>query len=76
MPIGRYLSTKDVARRLGVSVARVSQFVLEERLDVAARVGTTMFFLPGEVSRFSKLPRKPGPKKKNGFSSPRRQKSA
>lgn len=73
MSIGKHLTTKEVADRLNVTVARVSQFVSEGRLDVAARVGTIMFFLPDEISRFEKIPRKPGPKKKSGgFSSPRK----
>lgn len=76
MSIGKHLTTKEVCERLGVSVPRVSQFVSEGRLKVAARVGNVMFFLPEEIARFQKIPRKTGRKPKEEKTFPRRQKSA
>ncbi len=76
MPVGKHLTTAEAAKRLGVNPSRISQFVTEERLEVAARVGTTMFFLPEEIARFAKVPRKTGRPKENGHSPQRPKKSA
>lgn len=61
MPVGEFLTTKDVARRLRVSVARISQFVSERRLKPSTRVGTIMFFKEDDVEEFARIPRRPGP---------------
>lgn len=76
MPVGKLLKTKEVAKRLRVTVHRISQFVAEGRLEVEERVGTAMLFDPKEIERFEKIPRKPGPEKKSDFSDPIRRKSA
>ncbi len=76
MAIGDYLTTKDAAKRLRVNPSRISQLVANERIKVAARVGTTMFFLREEVERVARIPRKSGRPKKNPESFQRRKKSA
>lgn len=63
MAIGNFLTTEDVARVLRVSVGRVRQFVMERRLIPLQKVGSVLFFDPAQVDAFSKIPRRPGPKK-------------
>lgn len=61
MPVGELLTTREVAKKLRVSVARISQFVTEDRLKPATRVGTTMLFEQEAIEQFARIPRRPGP---------------
>ena len=72
MALGNHWTAKDAAEHLRVSVGRIYQFVREERLEVAQRVGTIIFFDPAAVKKFNKSPRKSGrPKnKKNAVDKP------
>ena len=60
MAIGEYLTTRDVANRLGVTPGRVRQFVVEQRLVVANRAGAMLFFRESDVEEFEKIERMTG----------------
>lgn len=60
MAIGKYLTTEDVAKKLGVTPGRVRQFVYEERLEFSEKIGQVLFFDPDKVDEFAEKPRKTG----------------
>lgn len=60
MAIGEFLTTRDVASRLGVTPGRVRQFVIESRLHVAKREGAMLFFRDSDVQEFEKIERTTG----------------
>ncbi len=65
MAIGSNLLTSaEVATILGVSQGRVRQFVVEDRLKAAKKIGTNLLFDPKQVARFAKAPRISGRPKK------------
>lgn len=63
MPLGEYLTTADVAERLGVKESRVRQFCLAGRLE-PTKIGTQLFFDKAVVARFARKKRRPGRPKK------------
>lgn len=63
MAIGNFLTTKDVATRLGVTVGRVRQFVMAQRLVPLKKIGNLLFFDPEHVNEFAQKERRPGRKK-------------
>jgi hypothetical protein len=60
MAIGNYLTTEEVAEKLGVTPGRVRQFVYDDRLKPKEKIGQVLFFDKDEVQKFAKLPRKTG----------------
>jgi len=66
MAIGEFLTTKDVAEKLGVTTGRVHHFVVEGRLKVFRKIGSLLFFNAKDVEDFAKSPRKNGRPKKTG----------
>lgn len=64
MAIGEYLTTADVAGKLGVSESRVRQFVMDGRLNPVQKIGQVLFFAAASVREFSKVPRNSGRPKK------------
>lgn len=60
MAIGTLLTTEEVAKRLGVSVGRVRQFVSEGRLQYAQKIGPALLFDRDLVEAFAKTPRPTG----------------
>lgn len=60
MAIGNYLTTEEVAEKLGVTPGRVRQFVYDERLKPKEKIGQVLFFDAKEVDKFASLPRKTG----------------
>lgn len=59
MAIGNHLTVREVAEFLGVTEARVRQFVMERRL-VPDRVGQMLFFPREHVQEFAQQPRPTG----------------
>jgi excisionase family DNA binding protein len=53
------LSVRDVADRLGVSRARIDQFIRDGRLAVV-KVSGRVWIDPGDLDRFEAIPRSPG----------------
>ncbi len=64
MSLGEFLTTKEIAAKLKVSVARVRQFVMQERIKPVQKVGNVNFYKQDEVEKLCKLPRKTGRPKK------------
>lgn len=60
MAIGNYLTTADVAKKLGVTAGRVRHFVYEQRLPIAKKIGMVLFFDADEVAKFAEKERKTG----------------
>lgn len=60
MAIGDFLTTEEVAEKLGVTPARVRHLVKAGRLKKSDRVGHMLIFDKAEVERFRAIPRKPG----------------
>lgn len=65
MAIGNLLTSVEVARELGVSIKRVSNFVVENRLKPAKQIGRINLFDRKAVKEFAKKARKSGRPKKS-----------
>lgn len=61
-----YLTTKEVAEKLGVTVGRIQQLVAEKRLN-AVKFGRDNFILEKDLESFERL--SVGRPKKNGIKS-------
>lgn len=64
MAIGNLLTTEEVAEELGVTPGRVRQFVTDERLKIAQRVGHILLFERELIEKFRDIPRPAGRRKK------------
>lgn len=63
--LGNMITVSDTAKMLGVTRARVLQFINEQRLR-ATKVAPKLYLLDvGDVRQFSRIPRNPGRKTKN-----------
>lgn len=60
MAIGNYLTTEDVADKLGVTPGRVRQFVVDGRLVPEKKIGQVLFFDADKVAEFAEKPRNVG----------------
>ena len=60
MAIGNLITTDEVAKRLGVSLGRVRQFVMEGRLQFERKIGTALLFDRDLVEAFANTPRPKG----------------
>jgi len=60
MAIGNFLTTEDVAEKLGVTPGRVRQFVVAGRLEPDKKIGQVLFFDAEKVAEFAEKPRNVG----------------
>ncbi|HEX4610207.1 MAG TPA: helix-turn-helix domain-containing protein [Urbifossiella sp.] len=60
------MTVKEAAEALGVTKARVDQFISDGSLSVAAKAGAVRLLSRKAVAAFAAVPRKPGPKPKEG----------
>lgn len=63
--INQYMTAKEAAKAIKISVGRLYQLVNAGRIDVAERVGMAMLFRKAEIEKFAKTPRIMGRPKKN-----------
>jgi excisionase family DNA binding protein len=59
LDVQRYMTVSQAAKRLGISRARIHQFIREGRL-IAIQPGREYFIARADIDEFSTVPRPPG----------------